>query len=84
MDPANWDKYINHVITSYTVTPKFATAETPFFLVYGKDQNLPVHQLLELIQQFQGNPESGLLNLEAHQLVVAIAKKTLDENTLQD
>ena len=32
------------------------------------------------MQQFLGNPESGLLNLEAHQLALAIAKKTLDEN----
>ena len=32
------------------------------------------------MQQFLGNPESGLLNLEAHHLSLAIAKKTLDEN----
>ena len=30
-DPANWDKYINQVLTSYRVTPNPATAETPFF-----------------------------------------------------
>ena len=27
-----------------------------------------------------GDPDSGLLNLEAHRLALAIAKKTLDEN----
>ena len=32
------------------------------------------------MQQFLGDPESGLLNLEAHCLALAIAKKTLDEN----
>ena len=32
------------------------------------------------MQQFLGGPESGLLNLEAHYLALAIAKKTLDEN----
>ena len=32
------------------------------------------------MQQFLGNPESGLLNLEAHHLALAIAKKTLNEN----
>ena len=32
------------------------------------------------MQWFLGDPESGLLNLEAHCLVLAIAKKTLDEN----
>ena len=32
------------------------------------------------MQQFLGNPESGLLNLKAHHLSLAIAKKTLIEN----
>ena len=35
------------------------------------------------MQQFLGNPESGLLNLEAHHLALAIAMKTLDENHLR-
>ena len=34
-DPTNWVKYINQVLTSYWVIPNLATAETPFFLVYG-------------------------------------------------
>ena len=62
------------------MTANLATAETPFFLVYGRDLNLPLHQHLEPIQQFLGDPESGLLNLEAHHLALAIAKRTLDEN----
>ena len=65
-DSANWDKYISQVLTSHRVTPNLATADTPFFLVYGRDLNLPLHQLLEPMQQFLGDPESGLLNLEAH------------------
>ena len=80
LKPSNWDKYINQVLTSYRVTPNLATAETPFFLIYGRDPNLQLHQLLELIQRFLSNPESGPLNLKAHQLALAIAKKTLDEN----
>ena len=79
-DPANWDKYINQVLASYRATPNPASAETPFFLVYGRDPNLPLHQLLELMQWFLGDPESGLLNLEAHWLALAITKKILDEN----
>ena len=51
-DPSNWDKYLNQVLTSYRVTPNLATAETPFFLVYGRDPNLPLHQLLEPMQHF--------------------------------
>ena len=32
------------------------------------------------MQCFLGDPDSGMLNLETHQLALAIAKKTLDEN----
>ena len=79
-DPTNWDKYLNQVFACYRVTPNLATTETPFFLVYSRDPNLPLHQLLEQMQCFLGDPESGWLNLEAHQLTLAIAKKALDEN----
>ena len=78
--PSNWDHYLNHVLASYGVTLNLATAEMPFFLVYGRDPNLPLHQLLVPMQQFLGDPGTRMLNLEAHRLVLAIAKKTLDEN----
>ena len=32
-DPANWDKYINQVLTSYTARPSLATTKHPFFLL---------------------------------------------------
>ena len=79
-DPSHWDKYINQVPASYRVTPNVATAETPFFLVYRRDPNLPLPQLLEPMQCFLGDPDSEMLNLEAHRLALAITKKTLDEN----
>ena len=79
-DPANWDKYLNQLLASYMITLNLATAETPFFLVYSRDPNLPLHQLLEPMQPFLGYPDSGMLNLETHRLALAIAKKTLDEN----
>ena len=79
-DPANWDKYINQVLAIYRITPNLATAESPFFLVYSRDPNLPLHQLLEPMQHFLEDPDSGKLHLETHRLALAIAKKTLDEN----
>ena len=82
-DPTNWDKYLNQVLASYHITPNLATTESPFFLVYGRDPNLPLHQLLELMQCFLGDPDSGLLNLETHRLALAITKKTLDETDSQ-
>ena len=79
-DPANWDKYINQVLASYRITSNLATAESSFFLVYSRDPNLPLHQLLEPMQHFLGDSDSGKLHLETHRLALAIAKKTLDEN----
>ena len=79
-DPANWDKYLNQVLASYRITPDLEMAETPFFLVYGRDPNLLLHQLLEPMQHFLGDPDSCMLNLETHRLALAIVKKTLDEN----
>ena len=79
-DPTNWDKYLNQVLASNRITPNLVMAESPFFLVYGRDPNLPLHQLLEPMQHFLGDPDSAMLNLETHQLALAIAKKTLDES----
>ena len=79
-DPANWDKYVNQVLTSYRITPNLATAESPFFLVYSRDPKLPLHQLLEPMQHFLGDFDSGKLHLETHRLALTIAKKMLDEN----
>ena len=31
------------------------------------------------MQQFLGDPDSGILNIEAHRLALAIIKKILDE-----
>ena len=79
-DPDNWDKYINQVLASYHVAPHLITAETPFFLVYGRDPNLLLHQLLESMLQFLGDPDTGCLDLMSHHLALATAKKTLHEN----
>ena len=57
-DTSSWGQYLNQVLASYRVTPNPATAETPFFLVYGRDANLPLHQLLGPMQQFLGGPQT--------------------------
>ena len=62
------------------MTPHLATSETPFFRVYGRDPNLQLHQLFELMQQFLIDPDSERLDLKSHHLVLAIANRTLDEN----
>ena len=52
-------------------------------MLYGRDPNLPLCLPLEPMQRFLGDPELGLLNLEAHCLALGITKKTLDENCFQ-
>ena len=79
-DPDNWDEYINKELASYCVTAHLATTEKHFFLVYGRDPNLSLHQLLEPVQQFLSDPDSEHLDLESHCLALAITKKTLYEN----
>ena len=83
-DLSSSDKYLNQVLAGYRVTPNLATADTSFFLVYGRDPNLPLLKLLEPTQRFLGDPHSGMLNLEAHRLTLAITKKMLDENCFKN
>ena len=45
-----------------------------------RDPNLPLHQLLEPMLHFLGDPGSGMLNLETQRLALAKAKKTFDDN----
>ena len=78
--PDNWNKYNNQVLVSYFVTPHLTTAEKPFLLAYGRDPNLPLDLLLELMQQFLSDPTSGHLDLKSHHLALTIAEKTVDEN----
>ena len=46
----NLDQYTNQVLASYHIIPHLTTAKTPFFLIYRRAHNLPLHQLLELMQ----------------------------------
>ena len=46
-DQDNWDDYIEQVLGTYRGVPNLMTGESPFFLVYGRDRNQPVHQLLQ-------------------------------------
>ena len=79
-DPTNWDKYLKKVLASYRITPNLVMAESHIFLSIWWRPQPPLHQLLECMQHFLRDPDSGVLNLETHRLALAIAKKTLDEN----
>ena len=79
-DQDNWDDYVEQVLGTYRGVPNLTTGESPFFLVYGRDGNQPVHQLLQPLTRFLGDPDSGLLCLDQHRLSLSIAKKYLDDH----
>ena len=79
-DQDNWDDYVKQVLGTYRGVPNLTTGESPFFLVYGRDGNQPVHQLLQPLTRFLGDPDSGLLCLDQHRLSLCIAKKYLDDH----
>ena len=66
LKPTLWDDYVKQVLGTYRGVPNLTTGESPFFLVYGRDGNQPVHQLLQPLTRFLGDPDSGLLCLNQH------------------
>ena len=79
-DQDNWDDYVKQVLGTYRGVPNLTTGESPFFLVYGRDGNQLLHQLLQPLTRFLGDPDSGLLCLGQHRLSLSIAKKNLDDH----
>ena len=79
-DQDNWDDYVEQVLGTYKGVPNLTTGESPFFLVYRRDGNQPLHQLVQPLTRFLGDPDSGLLCLDQHQLSLSIAKKYLDNH----
>ena len=61
-----WDDYTKQVLRTYRGVPNLTTGKSPFFLVYGRDGNQPLHQLLQPLTRFLGHPDSGLLCLDQH------------------
>ena len=79
-DQDNWDDYVEQVLGTYRGVPNLTTGESPFFLVYRRDGNQPLHQLLQPLTRFLGDPDLGLLCLNQHRLSLSIAKKYLDDH----
>ena len=65
-DQDNWDNYVEQVLGTYRGVPNLTTGESPFFLVYRRDENQTLCQLLQPLTRFLGDPESGLLCLDQH------------------
>ena len=65
-DQDNWDDYVEQVLGTYRGVPNLTTGESPFFLVYRRDGNQPLHQLLQPLTRFLGDPDLGLLCHDQH------------------
>ena len=74
-DQDNWDDYVEPVPGTYRGVLNLTRGESPFFLVYGRDGNQPLHQLLQPLTRFLGDPDLGLLCLDQHRLSLSIAKE---------
>ena len=42
----DWDQHLPHVLFAYQVSPQESTRESPFFLLYGRDAQLPTEATL--------------------------------------
>ena len=42
----DWDQWIPYVVFAYNTTPHTSTGETPFFLMYGRDPEVPMEDIL--------------------------------------
>ena len=42
----DWDRHLPHVLFAYRVSPQESTRESPFFLLYGRDAQLPTEAAL--------------------------------------
>jgi hypothetical protein len=45
-EPTNWERYLPFVLFAYRATPQKSTRFTPYFLMYGREPNLAVDNLV--------------------------------------
>ena len=44
----DWDQHISYVLFAYRTSPQSSTGESPFFLLYGRDPQLPTEAVLTI------------------------------------
>ena len=49
-DQRDWDEFVPFVIFAYRSAPHESTGESPFYLMYGRDANLPFDDILKPMQ----------------------------------
>jgi hypothetical protein len=69
---------LGDVCFAYHSSIHSSTQETPFFLLYGRDPNIPIHNLLDAIPQ-SNRSASDFVNLRMESLRIAF-QRTKEEN----
>lgn len=55
-----WDENLEEVLFAYRTNKQDTTQETPFYLLYGREANLPIEEILRKIPQETAEKESEL------------------------
>jgi hypothetical protein len=74
----DWEDMLGDVCFGYHSSVHSSTQETPFFLLYGRDPNIPIHNLLDAIPQ-SNRPASDFVSLRMESLRIAF-QRTKEEN----
>jgi hypothetical protein len=75
----DWEEMLGDVCFAYHSSVHSSTQETPFFLLYGRDPNVPIHNLLGAIPRSKF-PASDFVSLRMESLSIAF-QRTKEENS---
>jgi hypothetical protein len=74
----DWEDMLGDVCFAYHSSVHSSTQETPFFLLYGREPNIPIHNLLDAIPQ-SNKSASDFVSLRMESLRIAF-QRTKEEN----
>ncbi|KZS18242.1 Uncharacterized protein APZ42_015657 [Daphnia magna] len=70
-DQKNWDGMLQHICFAYNTSRQESTGFSPFFLLYGRDQILPIDLILGSLSDSQGETEISYANKMMENLTAA-------------
>jgi hypothetical protein len=81
---ADWDEILPYCLLAYRNLPHTATKETPFYLMFGRDMELPIHLAIKQnIVKYDLDENYASEMLARMQLAHEIAHKNIETNVQQ-
>ena len=77
-DMADWDQVLDQILMAYRCCPHTSTGESPVFLVYNRDNVLPIHKLIKPVRPYR-REISIAQNVEQTQVTLTTAAKSLEK-----